>query len=171
MVIDAGPRLGRFRLHEPARLLLAQRASGAIHRAGAEDETAREAGDGTTDEAAAVADAAARLTTAIASDPDVERDVAARGAGAVADQLVPIVTWAVDVREMSDADAVRVGVVVAGTRMLLGTPRRIVLAAVHELPAVLGENAGGRDRLDEIAIEVGLRLRRQRELPEDLLPS
>ena len=119
------------------------------------------------DPAVAVADAAGRLAAAIRTDPVVGGDVErCHGVDAVAEQLVPIVAWAFDVPEMTDLDAIRTGVTVAGTRLLLGTPRRIVLAAVHELPAILDTESGAH-RLDEIAIEVGLRLRRQRQLPEE----
>ncbi len=118
---------------------------------------------------AAIAEAADRVAAALAADQSVARDVAASGgAEGVAHQLVPIVAWAFDVPRLSDLDAVRTGVTVARTRMLLGMPRRIVLAAVHELPTVLVGDVPSSHRLDPIAIEVGLRLRSGRDLPVEL---
>jgi hypothetical protein len=109
------------------------------------------------------------LAARIDADPGCVPDVAACGGVApVADPPVPIVAWAGAVPKMTDLDAVRVGVIVARTRLLLGTPRRIVLAALHEVPDVLATESSSPGRLHELAIEVGLRLRRQRGLPEEI---
>ena len=169
MVIDARTRLSRVRLHEPARLVLARRRSGEVDRT-ADSAEITHVEDRSADAAVTVANAARRLAGAIATDPSVERDVATVGHDALADQLVPIVAWAFDVPDMTDVDAVRIGVTVARTRLLLGTPRSIVLAAVHGLPAVLGDSTSPR-RLDEIAIEVALRLRRRRDSSGELPAS
>jgi hypothetical protein len=167
VVIDARPGLDRTRLQEPARSLLARRARGdaSVVVAQGNDPAAVE----TLSSALAVADAAARLAARIAADPGCAPDVAAcGGVDPVADQLVPIVAWAVDLPKMTDLDAVRVGVIVARTRLLLGTPRRIVLPALHMVPDVLATESSSPGRLHELAIEVGLRLRRQRGLPEEI---
>ena len=167
MVIDARPGLERTRLQEPARSLLARRLRGDASVVVAQDSDA--ATDETSSTALAVANAAARLAATIAADPGCAPDVAACGGVAmVADQVVPIVAWAFDLPKMTDVDGVRVGVIVARTRLLLGTPRRIVLAALHELPDVLVTESPSPGRLHELAIEVGLRLRRQRDLPEEI---
>ena len=167
MVIDARPGLDRTRLQEPARSLLARRARGDASGVVGHGNDA--AGDETSSSALAVADAAARLASRIAADPGYASDVAASGGvDPVADQLVPIVAWAFDLPKMTDVGGVRVGVIVARTRLLLGTPRRIVLAALHELPDVLVTGSASPGRLHELAIEVGLRLRREGDLPEEI---
>ena len=165
MVIDARPGSDRTRLGPPARSVLARRAGGDDNAFGGPGDDPAEA----TADAVAVADAAARLAARIATNPGCKADVAAcGGVDLVADQLMPIVVWAFEVPGLADVDAVRVGVTVARMRLLLGTPLRIVLAAVHELPAVLLGASPSPGRLDELAIEVGLRVRRQRDLPDDL---
>jgi len=108
-------------------------------------------------------DAAVRLAAAVTTDPSVEL-VPDRGhepaLGALAARLQPIVSWGRSIPDEGDDNAVRHGVHVATTRALLGVPRRTILVAFHELPTTLAAETPAPARLEAIAIEVGLRLRR-----------
>jgi len=114
-------------------------------------------------ERAWTADAAIRLAAAVTTDPSVEL-VPDRGhepaLGALAARLEPIVSWARSIPDEADDSAVRRGLHVAITRALLGVPRRTILVAFHELPTTLAAETPAPARLEAIAIEVGLRLRR-----------
>jgi len=107
-------------------------------------------------------DAAYRLAAAVAADPSVtltREGGLDRGIGALAARLEPVIAWARTVSDTTDDVAVRRGVLVAATRMLLGVPQRTLLVAFQELPIVLAGETSAPRRLEDLAIEVGLRLR------------
>jgi hypothetical protein len=108
-------------------------------------------------------DASYRLAAVVARDPSVELVPDRRidsGVGALAARLEPIVSWARALPDEADDTAIRRGVHVAATRALLGVPRRTILVAFHELPATMASETPAPSRLEALAIEVGLRLRR-----------
>jgi len=107
-------------------------------------------------------DSARRLALVISArrHVDLADDGPDAGIDALARQLRPILAWARAVPQLTDGEAVRRGVTVARTRSLVGVPRRRTLVALQEVATVLGWHGPTADRLDSLAIEVGLRVRR-----------
>jgi hypothetical protein len=116
-------------------------------------------------------DAAYRLAAVVLADPVVVLSHSTNGVtvDSLATQLQPLVAWARRTPSLTDDDAVRRGVIAAGTRTLVGVPRRVTLVAFHELPATMRTEMPMPRRLDALTIEVGSRVRRQVRHPESPL--
>jgi hypothetical protein len=108
--------------------------------------------------------AAYRLAAVVTADPVLALAAGARDVPVdmLAARFDPLVAWARNVPAMTDRDAIRRGVILAGTRTLVGVPRRMTLVALHELPATMRQETPAPRRLEALATEVGLRVRRQR---------